>query len=603
MKRLWALALALVVVALGGIVATNMMLNPERSAQSSGIDAAEPQADLAPALRWSSTETGYYEIAIASDIQLAGATDDSRLKTLFRGTLALTLAPAKGTDIDLTVAFPDASFSINSILNPEVSALLATPFQVTVAANGLFQKFEFPDYLDAKTAAMLEEIMRSTQVIVEEGVNRWQGEESGRSGTFRADYRFIAPASIEKSNKHFTEPPAGSKGGMRVAVQSYNARATLPDHGNWLASFHAEEKNELRKAGDTVLSSTIQVDLEQTDRVPIRSWQVQNDDRAGRKKGSASAEVAVSLAESQARLTKLLAEFVATGPGKHARLEMLVSQLSEHDELCAELAGRIKNETFSDRDVAELFLVLELTASASAQAALSQLMDDPEVAANNRLRAIVAIGGISAPNEETLQALWDNVDDRSASNEDYSNTTALALGSISHFNRQADGEQWQEISDQLASRYDSAGDPSARSILLIAMANTGDEGHYRTFTQALGDAQAEVRIAAAQSLAKSTQTGTAKILMESFNGETDLDTRQAIAVALARNAEPDSEVLAMTASLVPQENDEPTRWRLAKYLAQHPQLVREDHELLATHLMTEPSARIRKTLANWLIAD
>lgn len=261
----------------------------------------------------------------------------------------------------------------------------------------------------------------------------------------------------------------------------------------------------------------------------------------------------------------------------------------------------LKTQQLSDRTRADLYLVLELAGTSSAQHALIEVISDESWQLKDGMRAIVALGGVKQPTPETIRALWEMGQGSSGGERQrMANTASLALGSVGNTLKQAEAPEYASLRSNLLNNALGAGDVSQRSNYIRALGNTHDATLANDVLILLDDNEPAIRRSAALSLGTLGTDQVADRLVSHYSEEDNGYVRGAIAESLQSWSEPTDTAMAMFRQTVRSEADENTRYNITVLLSNNLDKFPENESVLRDIIRNEPSQRIRQQAANAL---
>ena len=263
------------------------------------------------------------------------------------------------------------------------------------------------------------------------------------------------------------------------------------------------------------------------------------------------------------------------------------------------LLEEMRVRILDDRTRADLYLVFELAGTPSAQVALSSVVTDERWMQTDRMRAIVALAGITDPTEGTIDVLWSTAQLGPASREhgQVAGTAVLALGSLGKSLSAEQDEQYSALRSGLLSGTTSYSDPVEREHYILAIGNTHDTSLAAEIVPLLNDPAPVVRAAAAKSLGRLGSNGVADNLMTHFGQEKNNNVRAAMMEALVSWDVPTTQAMATLRQAAPSESDPNTRFYMVKLLTKNLATFPENKVVLQDLLLTDQSNRIRQEIA------
>ncbi len=561
-------------------------------------------------LHWRVGASQQYDVRVDSSMQMnaAGAAAPQSLRVRMNSTLDWLTLEA-GTDAALVgMRLSAVALQVAGRSDPETDRALATPFRVRFAPDGMPETFEFPGGVSARNRAILENLVRTFQVTMQEGDN-WSAQESNASGSYEAEYRRTAPSRVQKTKRNFVghaSAPIYASADI-ASTEAFSADAAH----DWLLAMTVDETVQTKGKGGPPLKITNHATLEL--RLATQAAAAANvfDFVAAAAAPSApdeeSAEQTVphlSPEEALRRIREEVAALDAALEGRTALIHRLRDLLRVDGTLPAALLELMQKEQLTDRTRADLYLVFELAGTNQAQAALTSVLSDPASSTRDALRAIVALGGATRPSADTLAALWVRAENAPSNSEarQIAGTATFALGTLGKAMNGAQNPDYSLLRSRLLSGALGGADMEQRADFVRAIGNTRDTSLARDIVVLLDDPAAEVRRAAALSLGMLDPSQVADELLAHFDQERSGQVRGAIAESLVNWTAPTTAAVAAIRAGVRTERDENTRYNMARFLGANLAKDPESRAVLRDLLRTEQSRRIRQSVAEALAA-
>lgn len=554
---------------------------------------------------WRAGTTQRYALVVLANVRLGGGAashaepvvQDLRGELLFR-TLAI------GPDaISVGLQLDPITLLVGGVGDPAVARALATPFRASFARDGRVLGCEFPAGVDAGHAAMLEEVLRTFQVSVQ-GAAAWTSDEEHASGRYLAGYVRDADGTLRRTKQRYVSAAADAP---LVQVDAAAATVHLDPDVDWIAGMEVEERLSARDAGMafavhtraslTLLPAAVAVAAA----ADAAAWTFAAAERGEVATALPAMRDELSAAERAAQLRAMLGELDGTQDGRVVWIHRLRDLVRLDDRVAALLLAELQQGEWSDRTRADVFLALELGATPSAQAELARVGGDGAWPHQDRLRALIALGGVPQLGESGRSALWALARDRSsAASGDVANTALLALGAGAASLAATDPAAAAALRDGLLAEAWGASEPGHRATVLLALANAGDASAAPELLPFLDDAAPAVRRAAVQAVFRIGGCESHDLAAR-LPGERSGAVRAAIAEGLAAGAGAAASpvAFAIARDTVAGEVDERTRLELVRFLGRDvadPATVETLRRLLAG----ERSDRVRRALGEIL---
>lgn len=563
------------------------------------VDEQEPAS-----LQWRAGSSQRYRCLVDSDVQitLRGAQQPQAMSQSLEGLLdfwTLKTGP-EGSVVGLRLS--GAEYRVSGVSDAETNRVLATPFRVRFDQSGMPLEFEFDGSVGLAERALLEEAVRTFQVSIR-GERSWISEESHATGTYSAEYAQGTDARIEKTKLHYKEPPRAVVRAPTTRVISSNASITIDAAKDWVAAVRVDETLETQTGSDMTAEVETHAELllvpstRRSTGAVAELWAFTATElpvaaNAGERKRRSDVEPSREELEKQLRAS--LEALDSATKGRSAWIHRMRDILQADEELAFVLLGVMEEGGLEDRTRADLYLVFELAGTPDAQEALCRVVREPTWTRKDGLRALIALGGVANPTEDSLQTLWDASRSRSSSSAaDLANTASLALGSIGNHMLAEGAEGYADLRDELTDAVWSARSSNERAVALMALGNTGDASLSPDVATLLDDPDSVVRAAAATTLGRLGTEDVAPDLMRRLDMEPSSRVRASITGALSSWKSPSSAAMESIRTMVRTEPDDMTRLRMARVLGQNLNDFPENAVVLNELLATERSKQIR----------
>jgi hypothetical protein len=577
-----------------------------RGDQRVAVDEERPAS-----LQWRAGSSQRYNCLVDSDVQvtLRGTQRPQAMRQKLEGLLdfrTLETGP-KGPVVGLRLS--GAEYRVSGVSDAGTNRVLATPFRVRFDQSGMPLEFEFAGSVGLAERALLEELVRTFQVSIR-GERSWISEERHATGTYSAEYVQGTDAPIEKTKLHYQEPPRAAAGAPSTRVTSSKGSITIDAAKDWVAAVRVDETLETQTGSGMTAEVTTHAELVLVPSTPRSTgavaelWAFTATElpvaaKANGRKSNPAVELTREELEKQLRAS--LEALDSATEGRIAWIHRMRDILQANEELAFVLLEMMEEGELEDRTRADLYLVFELAGTPDAQEALCRVVREPTWTRKDGLRALIALGGVANPTEDSLQTLWDTSRSRSSSSAaDLANTASLALGSIGNHMLAEGAEGYADLRDELTDAVWSAESSEEQAVALIALGNTGDASLAPDVATLLDASDSAVRAAAATTLGRlGTEDATAD-LMRRLDMEPSSRVRASIAGALSSWKSPSSAAMESIRTMVRTERDDMTRLRMARILGQNLNDFPENAVVLNELLATAKSKQIRAYAAKAL---
>jgi hypothetical protein len=534
-------------------------------------------------MRWVAGARQAYDVVTdaAVGVRFPGAARPVRVEARVAGTLVLDVAEMEEGGVRGRFRLARASYAASGGPDRARDLRLGTPFDVTFDADGRPRRFAIPDTVPAEGRVVLEQLVRTFQVVTGRGP-RWTVREENGTGTYVADYRAARDGSIVKRKTAFETvavEATGFEGPFEARVS--RSRGTARLGGCWVEAVSLEEDLELLARGETVMTSTLRATLVRLPAVPDLA------------EAEPAAPAGPRVADPDAELARLVAALDAGGGASASDAHWVRDLLATCPGTAERVVEAIAGGRLDDGAAAALLNALELAGTPEAQAALGTVLEGHAFGRMNRLRAAIALGGVAEPTAEALDSLWRTSERRETGEaSEIADTALFALGALAPRSRAADAAVGP-VETRLQARLAAARDEDERGILLGALGNARNRALAPAVLPYLDDGSAYVRASAADALGNMPGRETESRLVERLRTEGDPRVRKALAASLARTEEPAAESLEAVEAMVRDEETAATRLEMARFLGENVERHPSSRATLEHLLRKDRSASIR----------
>lgn len=593
-KSVFTSVLLLVVLA-GGIMFTRHI---QHSSHTTRTDT----------LHWQSGTAQQYQVQTNSQIQIATVKTGTvqTLQVQLQGVLDMQTLETSNNAAVIGMRFRSVDFLIGGKTDPATNQALTTPFRVRFVAGGIPESFEFPADIASKNRDILQNLIRMFQVSMHSD-STWTAREVDANGSYDAVYKRTSVNDIFKT-KHDL---AGSTNNSLFKDSVFQSKSVIRigDQHDWIKEMLVDDTRNTKNLSDFNLKiqnhASIKLILEKAQ----LSHSIWNFVASAALTDSADQNQTISrLTPEQARqqMLSVLGSLNTAEKDRIIWIHRLRDLLRVDSTLPDALLNELKAGQLSDRTQADIYLALEEAGNVAAQKALVSVISDPAWSQRHAMRAIVALAGIKEPTPETLSALWQAAN-RSQLHTDRHrlvSTATYALGSIGGAMNAVNNPAYPALRAQLEQGAltggGSADDIEIRMNYVNALGNTRDKTLSNTLTDLLDDSAPSIRRAAALSLNTIGVDEAADKLLLRFNQEQNRSVRSAMVESLVNWSSPTQSALAGIAAQVRTEPYERARYYMAQFLGNHLDTYPGNRQVLQDLLRTEPSQRIRQSVADAL---
>lgn len=563
---------------------------------------------------WNQGAKQQYRLTITSDVRLVlpGSEVPQTIVQQVAGTLNMKVFDLEEGKIEVGFQLARSDYLLNNQLDDILRKRLEAPFVVTFDTFGRLLSFQFPEFLQETERIILEESIRTFQVVLpQDDRTSWAATEKHATGTYLAQYRLQEDNRIEKTKTRYTDLVMSSNDQPAEArvTQSSSVSRISPDIA-WIQAAKVREALTLSSESGLSTRSVMTAELENIPITPetaesalfrATDWeemllafsqQASLPDIQETDEGEPSA---ANPFISKMQLTALIEQLnIGENSQRIPLLNQIEKILKSDPDLAFWLAEQIEQPGMTGATDAWLIHLLERSGTPQAQEALVMVMDDPYYRTWNRVRAIVALGGVADPTEEVIASLVyisQNRDDADA--EDMANAALMALGSIGKTLAESDPQQAAQIRDDLVATLDMARDPSETGMVLKAMENMADPALGEVISPYLQDDAPFVRSAAARSLGRLKGEENLDLLTDQLEVEENRVVRAAIIAGMEDNGNATQRSLNTVNDMVLEETETGARFHMTRYLGDNLAEFPEGKRTLQILALKDPSSRIR----------
>jgi hypothetical protein len=607
---------AVVVLAIAGF-----LLRPQTDTPS-----AEPPGPVAPpsGFAWTAGATQSYQLLVTTRIrmQLPGAAVPESFVQEISGLLHMKVFEADEASVHLGFQLSPVTYSIGDAPEPGIEAGLSAPFLAVFERDGRPRSFRFPEALERQQWIILEEIVRTFQLVFADaddetdGSSRtWTVSEEHATGRYLAYYQAQRDGSLRKKKTLYTEVRVPLKSSdpseePKIHLKKSSIAFLLKPGVSWLSEAKVEEDLVVTVGHERITEALMEAELQLVSTSPdakvglFGKGAPQEMLAAFSFEGGAEGEGArLSAAAARKRLAELVTR-IGGEPSLEKRLKhrtRLEELLRQHPELAYELIESIEAPGVSKDADATLLHALERAGTPDAQAALVMVMEDVSLTQLNRSRSIVALGGVENATDEAIQALL--LTHANSPNSLLANTSLLAVGAIGRDLKTTAPERAGGVRGDLSQSLARANGPEELGIALKAMGNMGDPTLTGDILPYVDDPSPYVRSAAAWALSSVGAEGVVEQLTERLVVEEAGPVRSELVAAIDGLADQQLDALTTVHGMILGEPDPTARYRMARYLGSNLDAYPQGIEPLTELAVSDPSKRIRKYAVDVVTGD
>ena len=603
----WIIAGA-VLLAIAGAVAWKWSSPPAQKLPPVVQQAPPPSVAAANfTLQWHKGVAQRYQVSTDSSMQMGGSGAAQSLEVKLDAKLDLLTLETIAHGALVGMRLDDVDLRINDQSDDGTNRALERPFRVRFSDGGMPIAFEYPQDISQRNRLTLENLVRMFQVTAGEGEG-WVAQEHNGSGNYEAVYRRVDAGTLQKHKRNFQSVPA--KGLLAGAVIDSNETIHADTGHDWLLSMSLDETLKASGQGIPGVSitnhATLRQDVAARPVLSAAAWQFQAAaGKPGKMLPLPSTVPKISPDEARQRIHAALEKLNAATQGRTTWIHQLRDLLQVDPAMPGVLLEALRTGDFSDRTRADIYLAFELAGTSSAQSALVSVVNDSSWSTRDALRAIVALGGVKQPSDNTVAALWNTAlsSHYDGDSADRASTATFALGSLGKTMNDSRDPNYAGLRDNLLSNALSSADITQRSNYTLALGNTHDPSLTKDVVGLLNDEAKDVRRAAAEALGQLGIDQAADTLMQKLVKEPSGEVRSAITESLDSWSKPTPQAMATIRNLVPNEIDESARYNMARFLGENLTKYPDNRPVLEQLMRIEQSKRIRQSVANLLAAD
>jgi HEAT repeat protein len=567
---------------------------------------------------WTQGAEQQYRLSISTDVRLLlpGSETPQTIVQQVAGTLNLKVFDRDENQIHVGFQLGSPSYTLNNQTDDLLQKQLEAPFVVAFDPLGRPLSFHFPEVLQKTERIILEESIRTFQVIFpEERSASWTTAEEHATGNYLAQYRLREDNRIEKIKTRYTDLAMSSEdddptGAAKAQIKNSLAVSRISPDIVWIQAAMVHESLTLFQGSGLSTESVMIAELKRVSTTPglaegdlfkAKEWEkmllayapevpVPDSQEADGKPASVAAQLT-----SKAQLAGLIEQLnIGEKKERIPLLNQIEKALQADPDLAYWLAEQIEQPGMTGATDAWLIHLLERSGTPQAQEALVMIMDDPYYRSWNRVRAIVALGGIENATDEAIASLVNISQNRDGvDTADMANAALMALGSIGKTLTGSDPERADLIREDLISTLEGARDFSETGMVLKAMENMGDPVLAETISPYLQDDAPFVRSAAARALGRLKGEENLERLTDQLEVEQNRVVRAAIIAGMEDNGGATLQSLQTVNAMVLTETEAGARFRMTKYLGDNLADFPEGKRTLQILALKDPSSRVR----------
>ncbi len=570
-------------------------------------EVTQPVQGTSATLTWRVGTLQKYTVEVDSsmDMQADAQLQVPALEVDIAGTLTLRTLEVDNNSALAGFRFSDVNMAVAGSSDDAVNQALQQPFRVQYSLTGAPISFEFPTSVIAEHRLIIENLIRMFQVNLQIG-ETWLVEEQSPLGRYEAQYERVSPTQIKKSKRGFI----GSREQPMLTGATITSTETveIDRQRDWIHKMTSAETLVTNNNAGPALTITNKSTLslvasgtttEKTE--PVGTWAFITAPPPRPEINNDLSDTTLTPEEAERQLRLKINTLQQTADGRIRvihRLRDLLMVNALQPEILLQNMQRLK---LSDRTRADLYLALELAGTNEAQSALVSIILSDAWDHRDTVRAIVALGGVADPQQETINALWQVVQ-TDYENDVYqlSSTATFALGSLGKTMNQSKDAGYPDLQTRLMDGAMAGATSQTRVNHIHALGNTQDATMAPDLVILMQDKSPSIRKATALSLNAMGADSVASQLITLLPNESNGSVRGAIVEALGGWTTPDQNAITIVTSLMFSEKDENARLNMARFLGANLKAFPDNEISLRQLLRVEPSKHIRQTIAEML---
>jgi len=460
------------------------------------------QTECIDSYTFSDKKNHVYVFTSSTDIKLSMFGNSRNIHTVMSGLLNVKFFQKK--DNNTTIALMQLSELLLKLGNPALEKTLkhiyTRPFITVFTPEGRMTESFFQgndsDFIGLKQFIELFQIIlkNQTKYVLNESV--YEGNVTGvyrREGNKRCLVFKKRKGIFNSKSKTHT-----------IHILSSDINASIDK--DWLTSFHLSETMEVYSGKQQVSFIRSNISMEKNNQMidkDLEIWQYHDnidqllvkyktDNANSYLKKEAQKAKKKWINQNNITLGSLLLGLKGNDPLQMAKI---VDFLTLYPDQLKKMFAVIKN---SEEDLAAYLInILQSCGIPQAQAVLRDIAASEEFSSLNKLRAVIAMGGLQHPTRETIDFLWDIYDKRE--DKEQKRFSDIALLSIGRAGPKSDNKE--EIQHRLKEVYIESSDDSIKQrVVLLSMQNAGAKNFELEIFDALNSTRNNVKSAAIEAL-------------------------------------------------------------------------------------------------------
>lgn len=530
---------------------------------------------------WEGSSRSYdYTLSVQSDFNLNG--------NPIQNTIVIT-ARINFNVFDIQNNIVKAGYSVSniSVLNDgkqddRLADIYSLPMIVSIGESGKFLDFVFPKNATPVQQNTLLGFYAYLEAVVENSDQYVVSQEDG-VGEYVADYTY-GEALIHRSKSRYSQLKIVNNA-LHIAEPVVDASefSFVPDpNGIWLKTLSGSESIRfMTDTGDVPVALNVEASLTPalsdqsvsffdrltyTEAVDKLDWGLNSRERAVQP--VVQNDVVGDKLEKLSLLPTI--KSMSDIPTVNDMIKMK-RFLEGNAEGIQRIPDIIYNEDLSVMQKQLLLSVLGMIANDDAQRSLLTITSESKFHINDRLGAVMSVATLSRPLITDLESwLFEGLGslEQNSNILDVSSSAVLAIGSIAEELKEHYPVESTALSEELSAALATA-DNYQKKYILLSLGNTHDSEHVETITAYLGDPDATLRLAAAESLAYMDGKAAEDKLAEAYASETESGVKLAVLKSLRNREKLDQHTVAAVIAEAENELQSNVRKEIVGVIADH----------------------------------
>lgn len=596
---LTAMSLALLALASWAVL-DDAPIHLERAEQASGVrQSARP--DIPGTWAWTPGAEWSYSFrhvsTVASEVENGGGMP--ALVSELTGSLKVRVSEVTAGSVTLDSVLTSPRLEIAGQRDEAAEAQLDHGFQVRISPSGRVERMIWPgERIDADTRVRVESLVRILQIVLPDdaALDTWTTEETDTSGDFEARYERRPDGSLVKRKLAYRRVVGdlGQLGG--IEVDDSELLAWGDPRGGWIGSLHFSERIHTPVRNGVSFLAEQRLELER--RAPGRSHvEVVGELPPFTDPRRVPLEVGRMPRDEVQRLVDL----IGSGGGGPISLRQLASLLTLDPALDQLVLERLARGDVEGGDISRLFHALEIAGTPEAQRILIGVVDAEDSPFEQRVYAVVALGGVERPTAEAA-GLALSIARREGIPGEVRNGGILSAGRMARRLTANENELGLVLLEDLSAMVREEATPGRVATALLALGNAKSASVADLVIRSMSHGDAIVRRAAATALAQTPCPDGASILAAHLSFEQDDHARSRIAEGLGKRPDLGESELSVMQTQLLQDDSNLVRLALARALASR---VADEPLVLSTlhrQFLVETDQEVRLVLGAALAA-